>query len=166
MDFRVQLDYFRGPLDLLLYLVRKHELDVCDLPIALVTEQYLNYLEVLEKLDTKMTSAFAAVLEMSEKEKVYNSIEALMNHFVLIYAFGVADTAFCGQPVVAVLHTVGFDHLVVVADTNRETDLQNEVAGLDLFNKALRNICKCGGLIDVVFYAFKKTNLSTHFCRL
>src|SRR5688572_22962164 len=39
MDFRVQLDFFRGPLDLLLFLVRKHELDVCDLPVALVTDQ-------------------------------------------------------------------------------------------------------------------------------
>jgi len=51
MDFRVELDYFRGPLDLLLYLVRKHELDVRDLPIALITEQFLTHLEVLEKLD-------------------------------------------------------------------------------------------------------------------
>lgn len=58
MDFRVQLDYFRGPLDLLLYLVRKHELDVCDLPIALVTEQYLNYLELLEKLDVNEVGDF------------------------------------------------------------------------------------------------------------
>jgi segregation and condensation protein A len=62
MDFRVQLDYFRGPLDLLLYLVRKHELDVRDLPIALITEQYLTYLEVLEKLDVNEVGDF---LELS-----------------------------------------------------------------------------------------------------
>jgi segregation and condensation protein A len=61
MDFRVELDYFRGPLDLLLYLVRKHELDVCDLPIALVTEQYLTYLEVLEKLDVNEVGDFLEV---------------------------------------------------------------------------------------------------------
>jgi len=58
MDFRVQLEYFRGPLDLLLYLVRKHELNVCDLPISLVTEQYLAYLEVLEKLDVNDVGDF------------------------------------------------------------------------------------------------------------
>jgi len=58
MDFRVQLEYFRGPLDLLLYLVRKHELDVCDLPIALVTEQFMAYLEVLEKLDVNEVGDF------------------------------------------------------------------------------------------------------------
>lgn len=51
MNFRIDLDIFRGPLDLLLYLVRKHELDVTDIPIALVTEQYLLYLDVLEALD-------------------------------------------------------------------------------------------------------------------
>ena len=51
MNFRVDLEVFRGPLDLLLYLVRKHELDVVDLPISLVTEQYLQYLDVLEALD-------------------------------------------------------------------------------------------------------------------
>jgi segregation and condensation protein A len=61
MDFRVELDYFRGPLDLLLYLVRKHELDVRDLPIALVTEQYLTYLEVLEKLDVNEVGDFLDV---------------------------------------------------------------------------------------------------------
>ena len=51
MDFRVDLDTFRGPLDLLLYLVRKHEVDIENVPVALITEQYLQYLEVLEDLD-------------------------------------------------------------------------------------------------------------------
>src|SRR4030095_7478626 len=51
MDFRVQLEVFRGPLDLLLFLVRKHEVDVCDIPIALITDQYLAHLEVLQRLD-------------------------------------------------------------------------------------------------------------------
>jgi len=61
MDFRVQLDFFRGPLDLLLFLVRKHELDVCNLPIALVTEQYLAHLEVLEQLDVNDVGDFLEV---------------------------------------------------------------------------------------------------------
>ena len=41
------LDAFEGPLDLLLYLVRKHELDIENIPIARITEQYLDYLAVL-----------------------------------------------------------------------------------------------------------------------
>ena len=46
MRFRVQLDTFAGPLDLLLYLVRRHELDVLDIPIARVADQYLEILAV------------------------------------------------------------------------------------------------------------------------
>jgi len=58
MDFRVQLEVFRGPLDLLLFLVRKHELNICDLPIALITEQYLTYLDVLQQLDVNEVGDF------------------------------------------------------------------------------------------------------------
>ncbi|MBN2216858.1 MAG: segregation/condensation protein A [Pirellulales bacterium] len=61
MDFRVDLDSFRGPLDLLLYLVRKHELDITDIPIALITEQYLKYLTVLDQLDIGAVGEFLAV---------------------------------------------------------------------------------------------------------
>lgn len=58
MDFRVELDSYRGPLDLLLYLVRKHEVDVTDLPIALVADQYLAHLEVLQQLDVNAVGDF------------------------------------------------------------------------------------------------------------
>ncbi len=61
MDFRVDLGMFRGPLDLLLYLVRKHEVDICDIPIAEVTDQYLEYLSVLEKLDVNAVGDFLAL---------------------------------------------------------------------------------------------------------
>jgi segregation and condensation protein A len=58
MDFRIQLDVFRGPLDLLFYLVRKQELDLREVSIALITEQYLAYLEVLEQLDVNDVADF------------------------------------------------------------------------------------------------------------
>ena len=58
MDFSVKLDAFRGPLDLLLFLVRKHEVDIRDIPIALVTEQYLAHLEVLQQLDVNEVGDF------------------------------------------------------------------------------------------------------------
>jgi segregation and condensation protein A len=51
MSFRVDLETFRGPLDLLLHLVRKHEVDIADIPIAAVADQFLQYLDVLEQLD-------------------------------------------------------------------------------------------------------------------
>ena len=58
MDFRVQLEGFRGPLDLLLFLVRKHELDIRDLPIALITDQYIAHLDVLQQLDVNEVGDF------------------------------------------------------------------------------------------------------------
>jgi len=61
MRFRVQLDMFAGPLDLLWYLVRKQELDVLDIPIARVTEQYLELITVLEQIDVNAVGDFLEV---------------------------------------------------------------------------------------------------------
>ena len=58
MDFRVELEAFRGPLDLLLYLVRKQEVEITDLPIAPITEQFLAHLEVLQHLDVNGVGEF------------------------------------------------------------------------------------------------------------
>lgn len=62
MRFRVQLDMFAGPLDLLLYLVKKHELEVLQIPIARVAEQYLEILAVIEVIDVDAVGDF---LEMA-----------------------------------------------------------------------------------------------------
>jgi len=61
IDFRVELDTFRGPLDLLLYLVRKQEVEIVDLPIAPITDQFLEYLEVLKELDIDSVGDFIAM---------------------------------------------------------------------------------------------------------
>jgi len=58
MPFRVDLDIFRGPVDLLLYLVRKHEVEIQNIPVAKITEQYLEYLDVLEQLDVNAVGDF------------------------------------------------------------------------------------------------------------
>jgi len=58
MSFRVALDIFRGPLDLLLYLVRKHELDILDIPVATIAQQFIEYLEVLQELDVNAVGDF------------------------------------------------------------------------------------------------------------
>lgn len=47
MDWRVELDVFNGPLDLLLYLIKRDELDVFDIPISRITESYIHYLDLL-----------------------------------------------------------------------------------------------------------------------
>ena len=61
MEFRVDLNLFRGPLDLLLYLVRKHEVEIVDIPIAEITDQYLQYIAVLEQVDVNAVGDFLAL---------------------------------------------------------------------------------------------------------
>ena len=58
MGYRVDLDIFAGPLDLLLYLVRKDEVDIYDIPISHITEQYVNHIEMLKKLDIDLAGSF------------------------------------------------------------------------------------------------------------
>ena len=57
-DYRVNLDIFAGPLDLLLYLVRKEEVDIYDIPIAKITDQYIHYIEMLKSLDIDLAGDF------------------------------------------------------------------------------------------------------------
>jgi segregation and condensation protein A len=54
MTYQVQLENFEGPLDLLLFLLQEHEIDIYDIPVALITHQYLEYLELLKLLDLEM----------------------------------------------------------------------------------------------------------------
>jgi segregation and condensation protein A len=58
MDYQVNLETFRGPLDLLLYLVKHDEIDVRDIPIARVAEQFLEYLRVIELIDVELAGDF------------------------------------------------------------------------------------------------------------
>ncbi|MFQ5894707.1 MAG: segregation and condensation protein A [Nitrospinota bacterium] len=56
--YRVQLDIFEGPLGLLLHLVRENELDIYDIPIALITEQYLRHLDLMRSLNLEVAGEF------------------------------------------------------------------------------------------------------------
>jgi len=60
LDARLQLSLpsFEGPLDLLLHLIQKHELNILDLPIAFVVERYVMYLQVMEELDLDIASEY------------------------------------------------------------------------------------------------------------
>ena len=56
--YRVKLAAFEGPLDLLLHLIRKNEVSIYDIPIALITEQYLGYLGLMQELDLDVAGEF------------------------------------------------------------------------------------------------------------
>ena len=58
MTTRVQLDIFEGPLDLLLHLIKKNEVSITDIPIAIITEQYLATLELMQTLNLDVAGEF------------------------------------------------------------------------------------------------------------
>jgi segregation and condensation protein A len=70
-DYRVQLDVFTGPLDLLLYLIRRDEVDILDIPIARITEQYVQHVHLLQQLDPNAAGDFlvlaATLLELKSR---------------------------------------------------------------------------------------------------
>ncbi len=66
-DYKVRLEVFEGPLDLLLYLIKKDELEIHDIPIETITTQYVQYLELMQMLDLNVAGEFlvmAATLMM------------------------------------------------------------------------------------------------------
>ena len=50
LEYRVELDVYNGPLDLLLFLIKRDELDIYDIPIARITETYMQYVNMLKDL--------------------------------------------------------------------------------------------------------------------
>lgn len=71
MDIAFKLEAFEGPLDLLLHLIEKNKVDIYDIPISLITDQYLEYLSEMEKQDAEVTSEFlvmaATLLDIKAK---------------------------------------------------------------------------------------------------
>lgn len=71
MSINVKIDAFEGPLDLLLHLIKKSEIDIYDIPIAEITNQYIDYLKKMEELDLNIASEFlvmaATLLEIKSQ---------------------------------------------------------------------------------------------------
>jgi len=70
-EYRVELDVYNGPLDLLLYLIKRDELDIYDIPIAHITEQYCKYVGVIKKVDLTLAGEFmvmaASLIELKTR---------------------------------------------------------------------------------------------------
>jgi segregation and condensation protein A len=58
MTYRIKLDIFEGPFDLLLFLIKKNEVDIYDIPIHQITEQFLEYVELIKLLDLEIAGEF------------------------------------------------------------------------------------------------------------
>ena len=57
-DYNIKLEIFEGPLDLLLHLIRKNEVDIFDIPISLITDQYLEYIDMMKALNINVAGDF------------------------------------------------------------------------------------------------------------
>src|SRR5262249_44925723 len=57
-QYKIKLEIFEGPLDLLLHLIKKEEVSIYDIPIARITAQYLDYLEAMQQLDIGVAGEF------------------------------------------------------------------------------------------------------------
>jgi segregation and condensation protein A len=78
-SYHVRLDLFEGPLDLLLHLIKKNEVDITDIPIATITEQYLGYLDFLRDLSLDVAGEYlvmAATLTLLKSRMLLPSPEA------------------------------------------------------------------------------------------
>ncbi|MDR8391355.1 segregation/condensation protein A [Aliifodinibius sp. S!AR15-10] len=62
--YRVQLKNFEGPLDLLLFFIKRDELDIYDIPISYITEEFLEYIHLMEELDLEVASEFILMASM------------------------------------------------------------------------------------------------------
>jgi segregation and condensation protein A len=79
-DYTVRLPVFEGPLDLLLHLVKKHELDVLDIPVSFVTEKYLEYLDLMRQTNLDIAGEYllmAATLVHLKSRELLPSPEPL-----------------------------------------------------------------------------------------
>ncbi len=78
-EYLVNLDIFRGPLDLLLYLVKKNEVDIIDIPIARIAEQFRRYLDLLQMIDVERAGDFlvmaATLMEIKSKLVLPRGVE-------------------------------------------------------------------------------------------
>jgi segregation and condensation protein A len=79
MDYKVELDTFRGPLDLLLFLVKRNEVDLSDIPIARMLSQFLVYLQAIQVIDVEGAGEFlvmaATLMEIKSRMLLPRSAE-------------------------------------------------------------------------------------------
>jgi segregation and condensation protein A len=79
-DYRVTLEAFQGPLDLLLFLIRRAEIDITDIPVATITDQYLSFLGHVDDVDVELAGEFlvmaASLIELKSRTLAPEPVDA------------------------------------------------------------------------------------------
>lgn len=73
MELQVKLEVFDGPLDLLLHLIEKNKVDIFDIPIVLITEQYLDYVRKMDTKDMDVMSEFLVMAADACKNQIQDA---------------------------------------------------------------------------------------------
>ena len=73
MSILYKLEHFEGPLDLLLHLIEKNKVSIYDIPIVLITEQYLEYVSQMEKEDLNVVSEFLVMAADPDRDQSENA---------------------------------------------------------------------------------------------
>ncbi|MFH1242910.1 MAG: segregation/condensation protein A [Pseudomonadota bacterium] len=99
MDYEVRLEIFEGPLDLLLHLIHKNEVDIFDIPIATITGQYLEYLDTMKILNINVAGDFLVMASTlihiksrmllpdskeEQEEEIFNEITRPLLEYILL----------------------------------------------------------------------------------
>ena len=79
MEYRVELDVYNGPLDLLLYLIKRDELDIYDIPIARITDSYMAYVSMLR--DMKDRDLVRALVNLAAAKVPIENEFCILNHW-------------------------------------------------------------------------------------
>lgn len=81
IPYEVKLEAFTGPLDLLLHLIRKHEIDIYDIPVSLITQQYIEYLQLMKELNLSFAGDFlvmaATLIQIKSRMLLPQEAEAI-----------------------------------------------------------------------------------------
>ncbi len=113
-EYAIKLDIFEGPLDLLLYLIKKNEIDIYNIPVALITEQYLQYLKIIKSLNLDLAGEYLVMAstlihikskmllpvpdEPSDEEKEEDPRAELVRQLLEYQTFKEAATALEARP--------------------------------------------------------------------
>lgn len=89
MQYSVKIDAFEGPLDLLLHLINRYEIDIYNIPVAEITEQYMNYIHAMQELQLDIASEYlvmaATLLAIKSKMLLPKHEEELMEDTIEAY---------------------------------------------------------------------------------
>ena len=108
---KIKLQSFEGPLDLLVHLIKKNKVDVYDIPIALITRQYLDYLGLMQELGPTSLRSAVLLTKSGRQEVEYRpdfSAFEIPNEFVVGYGLDYRD-AYRNLPYVATLEPSDLD---------------------------------------------------------